>query len=194
MVSGSSPVAVSPGWEIGPSQRYLHESFPRCLDPYPGGPHGARTRFFPQGIGLPHFLTGSALHNIPHNDVSAAFHFEAAAIHSCSGLWVCSPPRSFPPQRSLPVKLLHRRGRVRWVTQRFRTGPQSDSRGNDPSLVPYTGQPWLLRPRISRSVTSPSSGYASRPNRAIDGGGTLTLQDSRPCWPLLGNLNAAFHR
>ena len=139
MVSGSSPVAVSPGWQIGPSQRYLHESFPRCLDPYPGGPHGARTRFFPQGIGLPHFLTGSALHNIPHNDVSAAFHFEAAAIHSCSGLWVCSPPRSFPPQRSLPVKFLRRRGRVRWVTQRFRTGPQSDSRGNDPSPIPTLG-------------------------------------------------------
>jgi len=43
--------------DIGPSQRYLHESFPRCLDPYPGGPHGARTRFFPQGIGLPHLLS-----------------------------------------------------------------------------------------------------------------------------------------
>ena len=81
LVSGSSPVAVSPGWNIGPSQRYLHESFPRCLDPYPGGPHGARTRFFPQGIGLPHFLTGSALHNIPYNDVSTGVVFEAAAIH-----------------------------------------------------------------------------------------------------------------
>ena len=37
----------APAGRIGPSQRYLHESFPRCLDPYPGGPHGARTRFFP---------------------------------------------------------------------------------------------------------------------------------------------------
>ena len=90
--------------DIGPSQRFLHESFPRCLDPYPGGPHGARTRFFPQGIGLPHFLTGSALHKIPDNDFSPGIDFEAAAIHSCSGLWVCSPPRSFPPQRSLPVR------------------------------------------------------------------------------------------
>jgi len=80
-VSGSSPVAVSPGWEIGPSQRYLHESFPGCLDPYPGGPHGAHTRFFPQGIGLPHFLTGSALRKTPHNDVSAGIDLEAAAIH-----------------------------------------------------------------------------------------------------------------
>jgi len=25
---------------------------------------------------------------------------------------------------------------------------------------PHPGQPWLLRPRISRFVTSPSSGYA----------------------------------
>jgi len=65
----------------GPSQRYLHESFPRCLDPYPGGPHGAHARFFPQGIGLPHLLTGSALHNVPYNDVSTGVHFEAAAIH-----------------------------------------------------------------------------------------------------------------
>ena len=171
---------------IAPSQRYLHESFPRCLDPYPGGPCGARTRFFPQGIGLPHFLTGSALHKVPYNDVSTGVGVEAAAIHSCSGLRVCSPPRSFPPQRSLRVKRLRRGCRVRRLTQHFRTGPQSDSHGNDPSPVPCTGRPWLLRPRLSRSVTSPSSGYASRPNRAIDGGGTCTLQDSRPCWPLLG--------
>jgi len=41
--------------------------------------------------------------------------------------------------------------------------------------------PWLLRPRISRFVTSPSRGYANRPNRAIGGRGTSTLQDSQPC-------------
>ena len=133
MVSGSSPVAVSPGWVIGPSQRYLHESFPRCLDPYPGGPYGALTRFFPQGIGLPQFLTGSALHNVPYNDVRTGVILGAAAIHSCSGLRVCSPPRSFPPQRSLQVRRLRRRCRVRWVTQHFRAGPQSDSHGNDSS-------------------------------------------------------------
>ncbi len=51
------------------------------------------------------------------------------------------------------------------------------------------GPLWLLRPRISRFVTSPSSGYAHRPNRAIDGKGTCTLQDLRPCRPLLGNSN-----
>lgn len=48
----------------------------------------------------------------------------------------------------------------------------------------YPRPPWLLRPRISRFVTSPSSGYAHRPNRAIDGRGTCTLQDLRPCQPL----------
>ena len=33
--------------EDGPSRRYLCESFPTCLDPYPGCPYGAFTRFFP---------------------------------------------------------------------------------------------------------------------------------------------------
>jgi len=88
----------------GPSQRYFHKSFPRCLDPYPGAPRSALTRFFPQGIGLPHFLTGSARHKIPDNDFNPGIDFGATAILSCSGLRVCSPPRSFPPQRSLPVR------------------------------------------------------------------------------------------
>ena len=42
----------------GPSRRYLCESFPWCLDPYPGGFCGAPTRFFPQNIGLPRETTG----------------------------------------------------------------------------------------------------------------------------------------
>lgn len=50
---------------VGPSRRYLRESFSRCLDPYPGAPHGASTRFFPWDIGLPHFLSGSACHKSP---------------------------------------------------------------------------------------------------------------------------------
>jgi hypothetical protein len=44
-----------------------------------------------------------------------------------------------------------------------------------------TGQPWLLLPRISRFVTSPSRGYANRSFRATDGRGTFTLLDSQPC-------------
>jgi len=35
-------------------------SFPRCLDPYPGSPHGAFTRFFPCSFGLPPVRIGSA--------------------------------------------------------------------------------------------------------------------------------------
>ena len=48
----------------GPSRRYLCGSFAGCLDPYPGGPRGARARFFPRGIGLPLVRTGSALHEL----------------------------------------------------------------------------------------------------------------------------------
>jgi hypothetical protein len=47
----------------GPSRRYLRKSFPRCLDPYPGAPHGASARFFPGGIGLPRVANGSAMRN-----------------------------------------------------------------------------------------------------------------------------------
>ena len=45
---------------VGPSRRYLCESFPTCLDPYPGCSCGALTRFFPQDFGLPHVRNGSA--------------------------------------------------------------------------------------------------------------------------------------
>ena len=67
--------------EVGPSQCYLRKSFPRCLDPYPGCPHGARARFFSQGIGLPPFLTRSALGKVPYNDFCTGVVFEAAVIH-----------------------------------------------------------------------------------------------------------------
>ena len=46
---------------VGPSRRYLCESFPACLDLYPGGACGALPRFFPQDFGLPHVRTGAAL-------------------------------------------------------------------------------------------------------------------------------------
>jgi hypothetical protein len=51
--------------EVGPSRRYLRESLPRCLDPYPGAPHGASTRLFPWDIGLPPVLSGSACRKSP---------------------------------------------------------------------------------------------------------------------------------
>jgi len=51
-----------------------------------------------------------------------------------------------------------------------------------PTLTPCdAGRPWLLRPRLSRFVTSPCSGYANRPNRAIGGKGTCTPQTRQPC-------------
>jgi hypothetical protein len=63
------------------------------------------------------------------------------------------------------------------------SGPQicSPPRSLLPQRLLGTGQPWLLRPRLSRFVASPSSGYANRPFRATDGKGTFTPQDSQPC-------------
>lgn len=45
----------------GPSRRYLCESFPACLDLYPGCSRGALARFFPQDDGLPDVRNRSAL-------------------------------------------------------------------------------------------------------------------------------------
>jgi hypothetical protein len=73
--------------EGGRSRRYLRESFPRCLDPYPGCPYGARARYFPLGVGLPPFLTRSALHNNPHNDFRAELGFRG-----CSHSLMFRPP------------------------------------------------------------------------------------------------------
>ena len=75
----------------------LCESFPTCLDPYPGGSCGAITRFFPQDNGLPDVRTRSAL-SFTHTAISVWTLLEAAVIHSCSGPQVCSPPRSLLPQ------------------------------------------------------------------------------------------------
>ena len=48
------------------------------------------------------------------------------------------------------------------------------------------GQPWRLRPSRTCVVTFTCIGYASRPNRAIDGARTFTAQDSQPCRLLRG--------
>lgn len=73
--------------EVGPSRRYLRESFLGCLDPYPGCPRGACARFFPQGIGLPPFLTGSALGKVPYNDFGTGVGFQG-----CSHSLMFRPP------------------------------------------------------------------------------------------------------
>jgi hypothetical protein len=120
-------------------------SFPACLDPYPGGSCGARTRFFPHDSGLPPVRTGSALHNV---------RTATSVRHPFRG---CSHSLMFRPAGLLatpvaPTDITH----AMW-------------------------QPWLLRPSLSRFVTSPCPGYANRPNRAIDGMGTFTPSDTQPC-------------
>jgi len=131
--------------DIGPSRRYLCESFSACLDPYPGGSCGACTRFFPHDNGLPDVRTRSA----------------PSHIHTATSVWACfrgcNHSLMFRPADLLATPIA-------------------------PTAVPLgTGQPWLLPPRLSRFVTSPSSGYANRPFRATDGKGTFTPQDPQPC-------------
>jgi hypothetical protein len=72
----------------GPSRRYLCASFPRCLDPYPGGVLGAPTHCFPNTIGLPPVPMGSANREIPLSDFRAGVIFRVG------------PPvaRAAPPQ------------------------------------------------------------------------------------------------
>ena len=65
----------------------------------------------------------------PYGNFCTEWLLGATVIPLCSGLQVCSPPRSLLPHQGFIL----------------------------------SGQPWLLRPRISRFVTSPSRGYASRP-------------------------------
>ncbi len=139
-----------------PSRRYLRKSFLGCLAPYPGCPHDACARFFPRGIGLPQYLSGSARGALSRKRLHAGVCFRG-----CRHFVMFRPP-SLLATRVVPT-----------VGEFFSPGPL-----------------WLLRPRISRFVTSPSSGYTHRPNRAIDGRGTYTLQDLRPCRPLLGIPNA----
>jgi hypothetical protein len=55
--------------KVGPSRRYLYESFSTCLNPYPGCSCGALTHFFPQNNGLPGGLSRSALSYI-HTAIS----------------------------------------------------------------------------------------------------------------------------
>ena len=91
----------------GLSRRYLCESFLRCPSPCPGGLLSAFAWFFPS-IHRP--SPSFDWVGFPLPSVNTTFHgsaFEAAAISLCSGLRVCSPPRSFPP---LQVPLQGSRG------------------------------------------------------------------------------------
>ena len=93
----SLQVAACPCWKEAVPGVISANLSPRFLDPYPGRPCGARARYFPLGVGLPPFLTRSALNKSRTTTSVRSLVFEAAVIHSCSGPQVCSPPRSFPP-------------------------------------------------------------------------------------------------
>ena len=55
-----------------------------------------------------------------------------------------------------------------------------------PTAATFAGRPRLLLPGRTCFVASARTGYAIRPIQAIDGEGTLTLPDLRPCRPLQG--------
>ena len=65
-------------------------------------PLSAFACFFLRVIGLPHETSGSASRYSPRTRLLAVSIFETADISLCSGLRVCSPPRSFLPLRILP--------------------------------------------------------------------------------------------
>src|SRR5437667_90748 len=91
----------------GLSRRYLCESFLRCPSPCPGGLLSAFAWFFPS-IHRPSPSFDWVSFPLPSaNTIFRGSAFEAAAISLCSGLRVCSPPRSFPP---LQVPLQGSRG------------------------------------------------------------------------------------
>src|SRR5215475_3452930 len=84
------------------SRRYLQQSVLGCWIPYPGGTPCARSCFFHGAIGLPQRKSGSASRSNPLETTSCGGFFEVADISLCSGLQVCSPPRSSLPLRILP--------------------------------------------------------------------------------------------
>jgi hypothetical protein len=65
-------------------------------------PRSAYTCFFLRVIGLPPERSGSASRFFPRIRLLAGGVFEAADISLCSGLRVCSSPRSFLPLRNVP--------------------------------------------------------------------------------------------
>jgi hypothetical protein len=80
----------------GPSRRYLRNSFPRCLDPYPGASPGALTRYFPGDIGLRRESIGSATREHPYCDFCTGM---VSRLQSFDNLqasrFACHPDRSY---------------------------------------------------------------------------------------------------
>jgi hypothetical protein len=97
----------------GPSRRYLCESFPACLDPYPGGSCGASARFFPQDNGLPGMRTRSAPDD-PHtatsvwNVISGLQSFAYVQAHQFARHPGCSYRSAFAPgSRGFYIRAYH---------------------------------------------------------------------------------------
>jgi len=87
----------------GSSRRYLCESFLGCLVPYHGGSHRVPLPVSSSvSSAFPNRGVGRLTRFYPRTRFSAERVFEAADISLCSGLRVCSPPRSFLPLRIQP--------------------------------------------------------------------------------------------
>ncbi len=91
--------------EVGPSRRYLYESFSTCLDPYPGCSCGAFTRFFPQDFGLPSRLIRSALSLIHTIATSAWGNFRS-----------CSHSLMFKPADLLATQIAPTAANISWLS------------------------------------------------------------------------------
>ena len=97
LCSRSLQVVVSPCWD---------EHLPDVISvirvaspgPLPRGVPAVLTRFFPQDSGLAIGTSSLAHRTISAKQLPQRRNFGAAVIHSCSGLSVCSPAWSLPPQ------------------------------------------------------------------------------------------------
>ena len=137
----------APLLELGPSQRYLRESFPRCLDPYPGGSHWCTYPFLPRGQ-----------RPSPHREWLGTQQYPYCNFGT----------EAFSGLQSISHVQASRFARHPGCTYR---GSPSGSPGSRGFYVhAYLG---LLPPRAVDML-------AVR-NRAIDGMGTFTPQDSQPC-------------
>jgi hypothetical protein len=144
----------------GFSRRYFCESFLRCPSPYPGGLLSAFAWFFPSiHRPSPSFDWVS----FPLPSVNTTFHgsaFEAAAISLCSGLQVCSPPRSFLP---LQVPLQGSRGFLhpsRTCVVTFASdmlSARQQAIGGTRTFISQDSQPCRLLPNDAAVSTAPLS-------------------------------------
>ena len=170
---------------VGPSRRYLCESFPTCLDPYPGCSCGARTRYFPQDNGLPNVRIWSARSlsqswHYPYSNFSTELFTRLQSFANVQARGFARHPDCSYRRGSLSRFRMNAL-RVRWVFHRFRSGPHSDSL--KPFLVPSNplGSHGFYFRAYLGSLPPQTADMLTVRFRATDGRGTFTLQDSQPC-------------